>query len=189
MTKEIIEALREFDPLDDDQWTTDGAPKMEAVHLLTGDDTITRKDVVEAAPKFNRETPIEEEEEEEDDAEEEDSEVREDPEVEDLQEKYDELTETMAEETRLSDLHKKRAEEARVSAKMIMNRIRALEPSMTNDQSIRAYIDSQNAARMERAKGRAVVLRHLKVEDIDPRSALDRAMARKNSRGAQRPTR
>lgn len=244
MKEAIIQALREFDPLDDDQWTADGAPKMEVVHRLAEDDKITRKDVVEAAPDFNRETAADpdnllmnkeetdaqegetpseassetpsevtnDEEQPNDDDEDEEPPVVEDEEqptepvdvaeiemtqeninraiadadVEDLQEIHDHLRQMEREETKISDQHKKRADIARIGAKVAMNRLRSLEPTMTNDQNIRAYIDSQNA---QRAAGRAAVLKSLKPEELDPRSPLDRAMARKTARGTQRPVR
>ena len=56
MTEKLIQVLREMDPLDDDQWTTDGAPRMGYVQEATGNASLTRKEVVEAAPDFNRET-------------------------------------------------------------------------------------------------------------------------------------
>lgn len=51
----IVAALRELDPLNDDHWTADGAPRMDALEALLGDKSVTRKEVVEAAPDFNRE--------------------------------------------------------------------------------------------------------------------------------------
>lgn len=52
--EKIQAALAQLDPLDDDQWTADGAPKVDTVAELVGG-AVTRKDIVEAAPHFNRE--------------------------------------------------------------------------------------------------------------------------------------
>lgn len=56
--EQIVEALGQMDPLDDDQWTADGAPKVEVVGKLAGDFGIKRQDIVSAAPAFNRENPV-----------------------------------------------------------------------------------------------------------------------------------
>lgn len=55
---ELKEALQSLDPLNDNQWTGEGAPKVDTLKELTGNPTLTRKDVTEAAPAFTRENPI-----------------------------------------------------------------------------------------------------------------------------------
>lgn len=52
--EKILAALAQLDPLDDDQWTTDGSPKVETVSGLVGE-AVKRQDIVNAAPDFNRE--------------------------------------------------------------------------------------------------------------------------------------
>lgn len=52
--EKILAALAQLDPLDDDQWTTDGSVKVETVSALVGE-TVKRQDIVNAAPDFNRE--------------------------------------------------------------------------------------------------------------------------------------
>lgn len=52
--EKILTALAQLDPLDDDQWTADGAPKVETVSGLVGE-AVKRQDIVNAAPDFNRE--------------------------------------------------------------------------------------------------------------------------------------
>jgi hypothetical protein len=49
----VKSALEQLDPLDDDQWTADGAPKVETVSALLGE-KITRQDIVNAVPDFTR---------------------------------------------------------------------------------------------------------------------------------------
>lgn len=61
----IIEALKELDVLNDDHWTADGAPRIDAVGNLLGDFKVARKDIIEAAPKFDRTHPFEQEQKEE----------------------------------------------------------------------------------------------------------------------------
>ena len=50
---DIKEALAQLDTLDDDQWTTDGAPKTETVSEIMGS-KVSRADITAAAPKFSR---------------------------------------------------------------------------------------------------------------------------------------
>lgn len=51
----ITLALKKLDPTNDDHWTSDGAPRMDAVHAVAEDESITRKQVTDAWPEFNRE--------------------------------------------------------------------------------------------------------------------------------------
>jgi hypothetical protein len=51
----IQAALKQLDPKDDNQWTADGLPRIDAVRTLVGDQTISREDVNAAALGFNRE--------------------------------------------------------------------------------------------------------------------------------------
>ena len=45
----------QMDPTDDAQWTADGSPRMEVIHDMSGDESITRKQVIDAFPDWNRE--------------------------------------------------------------------------------------------------------------------------------------
>jgi hypothetical protein len=56
---DILDALKQLDPKDDSQWTAEGAPKVAVVAQLIGDDTLKRKQIVEAAPDFTRESLLE----------------------------------------------------------------------------------------------------------------------------------
>lgn len=49
-------ALLSMDPLDDDHWTTDGAPRIEVLKTMTGARELTRENVINFAPDFNRES-------------------------------------------------------------------------------------------------------------------------------------
>lgn len=50
---QIIEALRKLDPNNDEHWTADGLPKLEAL----GVKDVKRAEVTKAAPHFTRTTP------------------------------------------------------------------------------------------------------------------------------------
>jgi len=53
MTDKIIEALSKLDPANDEHWTADGAPKIDAL----GIEGVKRADIVKAAPHFTRSNP------------------------------------------------------------------------------------------------------------------------------------
>jgi hypothetical protein len=51
--EEILEAVQALDPQNDEHWTADGLPRLDAVENLLGSD-ISRKVVTNAAPDFSR---------------------------------------------------------------------------------------------------------------------------------------
>lgn len=57
MAKDLEAALKSLDPKNDEHWTGDGLPRMDALHELTGNAELTRKQVGEAAPNFTRDNP------------------------------------------------------------------------------------------------------------------------------------
>lgn len=58
MKEKILEALKKLDPTNDNQWTQDGLPKLEALKFMMGGENATREQVNEAAPGFTRDNPI-----------------------------------------------------------------------------------------------------------------------------------
>lgn len=70
MKDKILEALAQLDPLDDDQWTADGAPRVDVVEKIVGED-VKRQDIVDADPEFNREKASKADDEETDNTDEE----------------------------------------------------------------------------------------------------------------------
>jgi hypothetical protein len=234
--EKILAALAQLDPLDDDQWTADGAPKVDTVAELVGA-AVTRKDIVESAPDFNREKAGEgdanEDDNESDDTgdgegsneqeqtqehggngdQETSSEGGTDTEASNEEQPDAEMTEaefmaylnTVPKED-LEDLagslrdqkimvdkeiEEKKALGLRIKKAInIVNlRVKQLHPNTSATAATRRFIESQNAARMDRVARRSVVLKHLSAKDIEPRAPIDAAMARKNKRGSGRPTR
>ena len=51
--EDILAAVAQLDPANDEHWTTDGQPRLDAVEVLLGSD-VNRKSVTNAAPEFNR---------------------------------------------------------------------------------------------------------------------------------------
>lgn len=52
--EQIYDVLIGMDPDDDEIWTKSGQPRMEYIEAELGDDSITREDVENAAPEFDR---------------------------------------------------------------------------------------------------------------------------------------
>jgi hypothetical protein len=57
----IKAALAKLDPTNDDHWTAAGLPAVGAVKEITGSTSLSRDDIVAAAPDFERPEPTEEE--------------------------------------------------------------------------------------------------------------------------------
>lgn len=51
---EVIEAILELDPTNDEHWTTDGRPRVDAVANATGIPTLTRRDIDAVAEDVRR---------------------------------------------------------------------------------------------------------------------------------------
>ena len=58
MKEKILEALQKLDPTNDNQWTQEGLPKLEALKFMMGGENVTREQVNEAAPGFTRANPV-----------------------------------------------------------------------------------------------------------------------------------
>lgn len=207
---DIKEALSKLDTLDNDQWTADGAPKIETVKELLGR-AVTRQEIVDAAPKFSRENPLFDEAPEEPTIDE-----NPEPEIVDtsaIEAFADEepmelgafldvlktvpanqLT-AMLEVLRVQEQgvieHRKRVEEMglriRQSVMHVKARIQREVPDVDNQQAIRDYLNSQQQTRAAKHALTHAVLKGIDLKQLDPRAAIDRAMARKTTRGANRP--
>ena len=55
MDNELINALRQLDPANDEHWTDDGAPALEPVRIALGR-VVQRKEVTTVAPELTRDT-------------------------------------------------------------------------------------------------------------------------------------
>lgn len=214
---DIKEALMSLDALDDDQWTQDGSPKLDAISELVGR-KVSRQEIIDAAPGFSRENmQIEEAKEEAQEGAHEEVQEEEaaEPDLDALKEmlKNDPLPErksaefvaSLGKET-LPYLEKvlieqlEAAEEAialaqdlkgrlKVSLAQTKSRIKAEIPDMSHQEAIQAYLERQKEVRAMKSETSRKILDGINISDLDPRAAIDRAMARKNNRGAGRPTR
>ena len=201
--EKILAALAELDPLDDDQWTADGAPLVEVVAKFTGDFGIKRQDIINAAPDFNREKlkTVEEPE----------VEVEVYPSEEPTPSREMSITEFQTwlrtvpkedlEETELN-LKKQRDEigteiqnlqelQKRINQAVTItrNHIKDSFPNSPDAHAIRSFIESQANAREQRVIRRMSILQNIRPEELDSRAPIDAAMSRKSKRGAGRPVR
>lgn len=204
----IREILSQLDPLDDDQWTSDGAPKVEVVMSLLGE-KVTRQDIVNSQPDFNREKagkPAETTDE------------KKDPEVidedlgdpvpvntpvefneaeflswlagvdkEDLEQVSADLKKELDSLASRQEALKNAASAIKTAQGHVKLRIKSEFQNSSDADSTRAYIESQTKARAERMGLRASVLKGLRLSELEGRSPLDAAMARKTQRGTARP--
>lgn len=259
--EKILAALAQLDPLDDDQWTTDGSPKVETVSGLVGE-VVKRQDIVNAAPDFNREKASKGDDDQTGDGEgdgtdgtdgagegdqgdgsgegagdgtegdqggdqpgnadgttdqpgqgddddvqlnlDDDDDVdlpsremspeefqswlRKVPkgELEDIEAALKKQHDAVGLEVKnLQELQKRITR----AVSMTRNRIKEAFPNSADAFAIRSFIQSQTEARAARIGRRNEILKGITAADLDPRSPLDQAMARKTKRGTQRPTR
>ena len=201
--EKILAALAELDPLDDDQWTADGAPLVEVVARFTGDFSIKRQDIINAAPDFNREklkTVVEPE-----------PQVEPEPEVVLTPSKEMSATEFQAwlrtvpkedlEETEAnlkqqgdeigSEIQKLQELQKRINHAVTItrDRIKTSFPNSPDAHALRSFIESQTKSREQRVARRATILQNLRPEELDSRAPIDAAMSRKRNRGTARPVR
>lgn len=54
MTEKIQAGLMKLDVKNDNHWTAEGEPKVEAVRFLAGDQSLSREDITKACPDFSR---------------------------------------------------------------------------------------------------------------------------------------
>lgn len=225
----IREALSQLDSMEDEHWTTDGAPKVEAVSELVGE-KVSRQDIIDTAPHFSRENM--ELEGGDDDGKPQSapgttdgptppaSEVTEDEGQDDAvvnflkeyaegeilteidfvavmnkapKEALQALQEIVHDQSNEAVNAVKKAQQMKADLdKAVMHidaRVAKTFPDMSDQEATMHYIKSQNQARAEAHERKKAILQGLSLADIDPRAPIDRAFARKNARGAARPSR
>lgn len=213
---DIKEALMNMDALDDDQWTQEGAPKIDVVSEMVGS-KVTRQDIIDAAPEFTKDNMVVPDEDagEDDEVTEEVTEEAAEPEMGAIEEylEGDPLPEmdfiaflneldaatlnpletVLVEQLAAIEATLSKAEDFKLRIKRSLaytrNRIKAEIPDMDNQSAIQAFIKSQNEQRGIKAERTRELLQGVDLKSLDPRSAIDRAMARKNTRGGARPVR
>ena len=189
----IREALAKLDKANDDHWTEDGLPVLEA---LGG--KFTREQVTAAAPKFTRETldasaapdPAEEPKDEKPEPE-----VK--PEPAQKETLSEEQLQAMIDEAQgqieAAEAAKIKAEKDRVEAERrhsdLVKRKDTAFPPPNQAQAFQAWQRSQQEQRLQRHKRiQQAFGGGVKPNEVDPRAPIDRAMARQEGHGRDRPT-
>lgn len=242
---DIKAALMQMDAFDDNQWTADGAPKLDALSELVGE-KVKRQDVMDVAPEFSKDNMVvpsdedkekssEDEEDKEkssDEGNDEDKEKSSDDEDKEKSSDDDDDDEdgvdlsgvkeylkgeplpeaqfipflmslpTEALETlqsvlimQLEEIEKTISKATDLKSRLKLskayttNRIKAEVPDISNQEAIQHFIKTQTAARGAKVAATRALLKGIDLKSLDPRAAIDRAMARKNSRGNTRPKR
>ena len=207
---DIREALATLDTLDDEVWTSEGLPKIEAVKELLGR-PITRQEIVDAAPKFTRQNP-ELDSEPEDEVQPTVQETVE-PEPVDLSDALsvepmdpnrflsflDRVPTSQLQELKdgldgrkkeFRDLRGKLDEYDRlinIATTQVKSRIQREIPDISEREATQAYLQSQAELRARKKAFTNELLKGVKLSELDPRAPIDRAFARKTARGTQRP--
>lgn len=174
----IKEALLKLDPSDDSHWTSDGLPRLNVVSRFCGSGDLSRQDVTDADPEFCRDKaerpppdPLPEPQ-----AEEPSQMALLDQEISGL------VSEKEALERQIAGLSARRDS-------LQEGKFRENSPSADTAARLE-YVRRQNQVRLERAGRRQSFLQSgVTVDDIDPRSPMDRAFSRQTKRGANRPAR
>lgn len=195
--KKILDALASLDSKNDNHWTDDGMPRMETLKFLVGDQMLTREAVTAAAPGFSRVSPslapvvVVAPVERNDDAQPGRS-TEQQAEQEEAKSRI--ATALATARTKLDAARSRKAEadqEHAQALKEVDSLIEANEKAGGNETlatTLNGYFNRQQqligerTARLERLKG-------VNVKELlsGGRAPIDMAMARKNSRGAQRP--
>lgn len=144
----IIEALELMDDMDDEQWTADGAPKVDTVVSLSDLKSLTRADIINAAPKFSRADPILSEDDESSELEVEvNSQGRNHPEIIKAQKAYDKI---ITEEAQWKIKKQKLSDDLTEVTNRLMNDSR---DKLTNQRNIMDVIKKSGEARAARVAG------------------------------------
>lgn len=183
----ILEALSRLDPNDDAHWTADGAPRVDVMQELTGLKDLSRADIIAVAPEFTRGSllaPTQSVEESQEGGE------KEEPgdELELLRERHDEVAAKIAEKkAQLNAISKEIVELTKEQDELIKQMEPGNPSHRQNQQNIMEFLASEARKRAERHQQRVALLKGIDPATLDPRSRIDQAFARKNTRGAQRP--
>jgi len=194
----IYDALGCLNPEDDNNWTSDGLPRMDVIEKLMDDKAIIRQQVTDADPEFCREVA---------------SQRRaakaiaqsEAKEIEDEQslQRQEETQEVNPEEALRAEIQAVSqeietlaSEEAEVAKhkKELTTHLRRLQEKTNREHSASAdtiariaFIRSQAIQRQKRYEKGRKIMAIIGKDGLNPMSRLDQAMRRKTARGTRRP--
>lgn len=198
MTEKIVAALKQLDAKNDNHWTADNLPRLEAVKLLASDQAVTRAMIEEAMPGFTRAglAPVISTPPETSDAPAEigsglgdntqAEQVQEEPWSDAAFERAKARMDAAAERKAAAD------QEYAQAVKEVDVHIEARESAGQTEtlaDHLAGYFKGQALIREQRAK-RVLELRGISLKDLLPgRAPIDNAMARRTGMGMKRPVR
>ncbi len=161
----IVEALQSLDHVDDEQWTAAGLPKVETVQELTQNNDLTRSDIDEVAPGFERFTDISDYidagESHEDEEQDEEIESEDDDAVNQWEEKKTGVEGKIKElELKKNEIDEKILVQIKKRDRYI-EKILALRPEMTPTEAIKQYQESQLKNRLDAYNSKQGLLKQL----------------------------
>lgn len=176
MNEQLIKALAELDPANDEHWTRDGLPRVDAVAALSGLTGLKRGDLEAAAPGFSRESP-QFAEIGAGNGQTSPSELDTDSQISAWQARRDDLKRQIAESRREREAAHRRELEMQAELDQLTLKIESAVPAPKPQEIIQTYIKSENELRAQRVAE----------EPVDGRAPIDKALAASRGRGAGRP--
>jgi hypothetical protein len=178
----ITEVLKSLDHDDDTLWTAAGLPKVEVIQELTGDEDLSRKEIDEVAPGFERFESFDPRA--VDDLQDEGSvdgrlETKSESEISLLRDKKSEIESLIQEKKQekidldagIADLFSERDK--------IINQLEVLQPKLTNEGAIREYLKRQKEISMEKYEIQQSLAKIGIQKVITRASKLDESLANK----------
>jgi hypothetical protein len=211
---DIKAALAKLDSMNDNHWTEDSLPRLEAVRFLAGDQSLTREQVNAASPGFSRVTALQGVQGAATQAAaatpapavtpvlnapasglpkvEEAAPVKvlpTDEEIESARQELEKAKLRVADATKLKADAEKEFEAANKVADAALLRYEELVPKESEAQAFRSYLDTQ-ASLLQKRADRIKQMEGINLSDILPKkSPIDAAMTRRTGFGGKRPTR
>lgn len=143
-TEQVREALTKLDVADSNHWTNEGLPALDAVKAMLDGRKVTRSEVTEAAPMFNRDNPNFEEPKPAKPKEEVDDTPTPEEELQSIKNQLDEV------DAQVESLRKRRLE---LQAEHDRLNTALSAPKMTAAENIARYLQNSFEQRMARASG------------------------------------
>ena len=192
---EIKEALGQLDTLDDDLWTAEGLPKIDAVEKVLGR-KVTRKEITDADPSFKRDlSPPEPKP--EDDPDDPLAGLSPQDRIEaEAEAHFMEIDLLIAEKQRQKSRVQEELDVLYIqsqAAELKLNKIRQMKPKGGNNSEISAYLEQSRKSREERAaRALAFMAGGTSVQDVlkamSVKAPIDKALnQRKPAPGSTRP--
>ncbi len=183
-------ALENLNPENDNHWTADGAPKLEALEIVM-DEKVKRAEVTKLFPLFTRDVAIENAAIAKAEAEAVLEKAAKAPVVEEdigevLHDAVDNAEEALNEARDIVDQAAKHLTEKQAAYEVALKARDNAYPPLTNTENIREFLDEQHRQRISRHAGSDAFIRREDAAFL-AKAPVDKAFAAKRNRGTRRP--